>query len=92
MDFNKVRELLKGLITNSTPTEEVEAITKVSVAVDELEKQEQDLIKSHEDLRKKYIEVIKDTSFKGAPKEEDNPQPKSLEECFQEQIEKRKEK
>lgn len=89
MDFNKVRELLKGLITDSTPTEEVEAITKVSVAVDELEKQEQDLIKSHEDLRKKYIEVIKDTSFKGAPKE-DNPEPKTLEECFQEQIAKRK--
>ena len=92
MDFNKVRELLKGLITDSTPTEEVEAITRVSVAVDELEAQEQDLIKSHEDLRKKYIEVIKDTSFKGAPQEESDPQPKSLEECFAEEIAKRKDK
>ena len=92
MDFNKVRELLKGLITDSTPTEEVEAIGKISGAVDELEKQEQELIQSHENLRKKYIEVIKDVAFKDAPKEEDNPQPKTLEECFQEQIEKRKEK
>ena len=92
MDFTKVRELLKGLITDSTPTEEVEAITKVSVAVDELEKQEQELIQSHEDLRKKYIEVIKNTSFKGTLNEEETPQPKSLEECFQEQIDKRKEK
>ena len=92
MDFNKVRELLKGLITDSTPTEEVEKIGKISGEIDNLEKEEQDFLKSHEDLRKKYIEVIKDTSFKGAPKEEDNPQPKSLEECFQEQIDKRKEK
>lgn len=90
MAFNKVREMLKGLITDSTPTEEVEKIGKISGEIDNLEKEEQDFLKSHEELRKKYIEVIKDTSFKGAPKEEDNPQPKTLEECFQEQIEKRK--
>ena len=90
MDFNKVRELLKGLITDSTPTEEVEKIGKISGEIDNLEKEDQDFLKSHEDLRKTYIEVIKDTSFKGAPKEEDNPQPKTLEECFKEQIEKRK--
>ena len=90
MDFNKVRELLKGLITDSTPTEEVEKIGKISGEIDNLEKEEQDFLKSHEDLRKKYIEVIKDTSFKGTPKEEGNPEPKSLEECFQEQIDKRK--
>lgn len=91
MDFNKIRELVKGLITDSTPTEEVEKIGKISGEIDNLEKEEKDLITAHEDLRKKYIDVIKDTSFKGAPKEEDNPQPKSLEECFQEQIAKRKE-
>lgn len=92
MDFNKVKELLKGLITDSTPTEEVEAIGKISGAIDELENQEKELIQSHEDLRKKYIEVIKDTSFKGAPQEENDPQPKSLEECFAEEIAKRKDK
>ena len=92
MDFQKVRELLKGLITDSTPTEDVEKIGKISGEIDNLEKEEQDFITKHEDLRKKYIEVIKDTNFKGVPKEDDNAQPKSLEECFQEQIEKRKEK
>jgi len=92
MDFTKIRELLKNLITDSTPTEEVEAIGKISGEVDNLESQEKELIQSHEDLRKKYIEVIKNTSFKGAPQEETDPQPKSLEECFQEQIAKRKEK
>ena len=90
MDFNQVRELLKGLITDSTPTEDVEKIGKISGAIDELEKEELTLINSHEDLRKKYIDVIKDTSFKGQPKQEENPQPKSLEECMQEVISQRK--
>lgn len=90
MDFNQVRELLKGLITDSTSTEDVEKIGKISGAIDELEKDELALINSHEDLRKKYIDVIKDTSFKGQPKQEENPQPKSLEECMQEVISQRK--
>ena len=90
MDFNKVRELLKGLITDSTPTEDVEKIGKISGEIDNLEKEEQDFLQKHEDLRKKYIEVIKDTNFKPSKNDEDNPQPKSLEDCFQEQIDKRK--
>lgn len=90
MDFNQVRELLKGLITDSTSTETVEQIGKINAGIDELEKEELALISSHEDLRKKYIDVIKDTSFKGQPKQEENPQPKSLEECMQEVISQRK--
>lgn len=92
MDLNKIREMLKGLIKDSTPTEDVEKIGKISGEIDNLEKEEQDFLSKHEELRNKYINVIKDSSFKGSPKEEDNPQPKSLEECFQEQLEKRKEK
>ena len=92
MDFNKIRDLLKGLITDSTPTEEVEAIGKISGEIDNLEKEEKSLIQSHEDLRKKYIEVIKNTSFKGEPKEEQSQKPMTLEECFQAEIDKRKEK
>ena len=90
MDFTQIRQLLKDLITDSTPTEEAEKIGKISGEIDNLEKEEQDFLKAHEDLRKKYIEVIKDTSFKGAPKEENDPQPKTLEECFAEEIAKRK--
>ena len=89
MDFTQVRTLLKALITDSTSTEEVEAIGKISGEIDNLEKQDKEFIQSHENLRKKYIEVIKDTSFTGKPKEDD-PKPKTLEECMQEQIEKRK--
>ena len=89
MDFTQVRELLKGLITDSTSTEDVEKIGKISGEIDNLEKADKEFLQSHEELRKKYIEVIKDTSFAGTPKEDD-PKPKTLEECMQEQIAKRK--
>lgn len=92
MDYSQVRELLKGLIKDSTPTEEVEAIGKISGAIDELEKDNNSLIQSQEELRKKYIEAIKQTAFKGAPQEDNDPKPKTLEECFQEEIAKRKDK
>lgn len=90
MDFTQVRELLKGLITDSTSTEDVEKIGKISGEIDNLEKQDKEFLQSHEELRKKYIEVIKDSSFIGKPKEEETPKAKTLEECIQEQIEKRK--
>ena len=90
MKYEKIREMLKGLITDSTPTEEVEKIGKISGEIDNLEKEDKDFLEKHESLRKKYIEVVKDTSFKEPPKDEEN-KPKSLEECFQEQINKRKE-
>ena len=44
MDFNKVREMLKGLIKDSTPTEDVEEIGKISGEIDNLEKEEQDFL------------------------------------------------
>ena len=89
MDFTQVRELLKGLITDSTSTEEVEKIGKISGEIDNLEKQDKEFLQSHEELRKKYIDVIKDTSFAGKPKEDD-PKQKTFEDCIQEQIDNRK--
>ena len=90
MDFTQVRELLKGLITDSTSTEEVEKIGKISGEIDNLEKQDKEFLQSHEELRKKYIDVIKDSSFIGKPKEDEPPKAKTLEECIQEQLDKRK--
>ena len=88
MDFNKVRELLKGLITENTSTEEVEKIGAINQEIDNAEQEYTGFVEKHEELRKKYIDVVKDTSFKEKPKE-DNPEPKSLEDCIQEQLEKR---
>ena len=88
MDLSKIKEMLKGLINDTTPTEDVEKVGAICQELDNAESEFTDLVTKQEDLRKKYIEAIKDTSFKQKPKEE-NPQPKSLEDCIQAEIEKR---
>ena len=91
MDLTKIRELLKGLIDDSTSTEKVEAIGKISGELDNLENEEKEFIQKHEELRKKYIDVIKDSSFKGEPQDENTQKPMTLEDCVQAEINKRKE-
>ena len=88
MDLNKIRELLKGLITDSTTTEQVEQIGAINNELDNAEKDYTELMASQEELRKKYINVIKDTSFTEKPKEAEN-KPLTLEECIQAEIDKR---
>ena len=89
MDFNKIKELLKGLVDDSTTTEVAEKIGGITQELENAEKEYDGLIVKHEELRAKYVKAITDTSFEGKPKEV-NPQPKSLEECMQEVIDNRK--
>ena len=89
MDFTKIRELLKGLVNDSLPTEEVEKIGAVVQELDNAETEFNDFVVKHDDLRKKYIEAVKNSTFQEAPKEEDE-KPKTLEECLKEEIAKRK--
>lgn len=88
MDLSKIKDMLKGLVKDSTSTEDVEQIGAIVQELDNSEKEYTDLVIAHEDLRKKYINAIKDTSFKEKPKSED-PKPISLEEAIQAEIEKR---
>ena len=88
MDLSKIKEMLKELINDSTTTEQVEQIGAINQELDNAEQEYTDLIAKQEDLRKKYIEVVKDTSFTQKPKDEPE-QPKSLEDCIQAEIEKR---
>ena len=87
MDLSKIKEMLKGLVNDSTSTEEVEQIGAIVQELDNSEKEYTDLVTKHEDLRKKYIDAIKDTTFKQEPKEETKPM--SLEDAIQAEIEKR---
>ena len=91
MDFAKIRELIKGLVNDNLPTEEVEKIGAVVQEVDNAEKEFNDFVEKHDDLRKKYIEAVKASTFKEAPKDEEE-KPKSLEDSIQEIIANRKEK
>ena len=89
MDWNKIKEGLKALITDSTSTEDVEKVTRVVKDIEQAETESNDMLQKHEELRKKYIEAVKNSTFTEKPKE-DNPQPKTLEECIQEQLANRK--
>ena len=89
MDYAKIRELLKGLISDSTPTEEVEKIGAVVQELDNAEKEFDEFVVKHDDLRRKYIEAVKNSTFQEAPKDENQDQPKTFEQCLQEQINKR---
>ena len=89
MDFTKIRELLKGLVNDSLPTEEVEKIGAVVQELDNAENEFNEFVVKHDDLRKKYIEAVKNSTFKDAPKET-NETPKTLEDSIQEVIANRK--
>lgn len=89
MDFNQIKELLKGLITENTSTEDVQKIGAISQELENKEREEAELLQKHEDLRKKYIEAVKDISFEQKPKDEES-KPKTFEQCIQEEIAKRK--
>lgn len=89
MDFTKIRELLKGLVNDSLPTEEVEKIGAVVQEIDNAENEFNEFVVKHDDLRKKYIEAVKTSAFQEKP-QEDNEAPKSLEDCLQEVIDNRK--
>ena len=89
MDFAKIRELLKGLVNDSLPTEEVEKIGAVVQEIDNAENEFNEFVVKHDDLRKKYIEAVKTSAFQEKP-QEDNEAPKSLEDCLQEVIDNRK--
>lgn len=89
MDFTKIRELLKGLVNDSLPTEEVEKIGAVVQEIDNAENEFNEFVVKHDDLRKKYIEAVKTSAFQEKP-EEEQEQPKTLEECLKAEIAKRK--
>ena len=93
MDFSKIRNLVKSLVNDNTSTEEAEKIGKISGEIDNLEHEETELVTKHEELRVKYIEAIKNSSFTGEPKEDktdDQPKPKSFEDCVNDVIANRK--
>lgn len=87
MDLNKVRDLIKSLITDSATDEQLQTFGQITGELENLEKEQANLVEKHEELRKKYIDVIKDVSFNEKPKDDNKPM--SLEEAIQEQIDKR---
>ena len=81
MDFKNVKKILSDLITDNTSPEDAE---KIGGAIKEVEKTEAEMVEfanKHEELRQKYVNSIKNSTFKEAPEEaKEEPQFKSLDE------------
>ena len=91
MDYAKIIESLKGLITENTSTEDAEKIGQVAKEIEEAKIEHEDTLIKHEELRQKYIKAIQNSAFKDDPK--DNPQPEkpaTFEECVEQVIAERK--
>ena len=75
MDFKNIKKILSDLITDKTSPEDAE---KIGGAIKEVEKTEEEMTafaEKHEELRQKYVNSIKNSTFKEAPEEAD-PEPK----------------
>ena len=87
MDYIKtLRESIQSLISEKSSTEEAEKIGKLSVVLDNLEQEQNALIESKEELRRKYVESVKNGSFGfgGKPISEIPKPAKTFEECLAE--------
>jgi len=90
LDYAKIRETLKSLITDKTSQEEAETIGALAKELEQAEADTNTLLEKHEELRQKYINAVKNSAFGDSPKEEKPDAPKSLEDCINAEIEKRK--
>ena len=80
MSYAKILESLKGLITENTSPEQAEQIATIVKDVEAVQKESDDLLIKHEELRQKYITALKQTAFNENPKENTTDEtPKTLE-------------
>lgn len=91
MDYKNLIDGLKGLINEQTAPEQAEQIGSLIAGTQQLEVDHNKTVEAYESMRQKYIEGIKTASIS---KNVDNPiqdeaQPKTFEQCVQEQIDKR---
>lgn len=92
MDYAKILESLKGLISENTSPEEAEKISGVVKEVEEAKKEHEDTLIQHEELRQKYIKALQNSAFSDQPKEDSQDKPITLEECIEKVIAQRKDR
>lgn len=91
MDYAKIIESMKGLITENTSVEEASAISEVVKELEGAKKEHEDTLIKHEELRQKYIKALQNSAFNDPnAANSQNDTPKTLEECIQDVIAKRK--
>lgn len=90
MDYAKILESMKGLITDETSEEQASKISEVVKEIESAKKEHEDTLIKHEELRQKYIKALQQSAFNDPKEKPDNDKPKTLEDCVAEVIAKRK--
>lgn len=85
-----IREALQSIITDDMKPEEAEKICQIANDLELQEKEQDEFITRHEELRKNYVEAIKHSTFGKKAEEVENNSPRSLEECIDDVIKQRK--
>ena len=89
MDYNALKEHIQSLIKDDMQPEEAEKIGGILHEVEQMEQEHKTLEESHEQLRGKYIQAIKQSSFNEAPKSAVSQNQLSFEDCVKNVINER---
>lgn len=92
MDLELLKKEINGLVDEKTTPEVAEKIGKLNAIVENLEKENNESIAKFEDLRKKYVNLVKDYPFTPSKEKKEEDSPLSLEECASQVLKLRKEK
>ena len=69
-NYEALREKVKTLLTSKDITpEQAELIGKITGEIDNAEAEDKKFLEKHEELRTKYVELVKSASFPETPKE-----------------------
>lgn len=87
MDYKTLKEAVKSLLNDYSMPEDAEKIGRIAGMIDEAEKDYMDLADSKNELRKKYVEAVRNNSFPTEKPEDEIEKStevvqKSFEECL----------
>lgn len=91
MDYKNLIDGIRGLIDETTAPEQAEKIGSLIAGAEQLEVDHNKTAEAYENMRQKYIEMIKTSGISGNVESAitEEAKPKSFEDCVQEQINKR---
>lgn len=71
--LDELRKMVSDLFANATEKEVIEKVAVVSNKIDEVQKEQEELINKNGDLLKSYKDLVLHTSFSEAPNAGDTP-------------------
>ena len=88
--LKEVKETIKTLMTKENIEDsEIETLTKLNGQVDELGKQNQELVEKHSKMKDKYIEGVLNFGTSKKPDEIDGGSPRSMEDIMKDVLSKK---